>query len=74
MTNQVPTADQLNNHLLKGGHVIISTYTKAWKYGRANAGMFYIGKDKELRVKRGNSSDCLTSGKGQRLLVSIKLY
>ena len=67
-------AKEINDHLENGGVVMVGTYLKTWQYTKKHAGMFYAGNDGELRVKQGKGSNCLSSGKGERMLVSIKFW
>jgi hypothetical protein len=55
------TADTLNNHLMAGGVVQVSTHLKSYLYQKKHAGMF-VQDGKNLYVKHGKQRNCLASG------------
>lgn len=67
-------AKEINNHLLNGGIVVISTYNKSFQYESKHTGWFTIGNNGNLYVKSGKNKNCLTSNNGKMLLVKIRLY
>jgi hypothetical protein len=67
-------ADENNEFLEAGGIIELRSRTKLWEYRKKHAGMFYMGADGNLYVKRGKSADCLSSCNGTRLLVSVGFY
>jgi hypothetical protein len=64
-------ADELNEHLARGGVVVISSYLKATQYDPKHTGMFFM-RGINLYVKHGNRSVCLSAVGIPN--VSIKLY
>ena len=62
-------ADKINDHLMNGGVVQVTTYTKSTVYYQKHAGWFFMVGD-SLHVRRGRGKDCLSIG--ERLLVGIR--
>lgn len=66
-----PTAAYLNDTLLAGGEVMVTTYTRATIYSRKHAGWFAEGGDGNLYVRHGRGRNCLSAG--NRLVVAVRI-
>lgn len=67
------TAEQLNDHLARGGEVLVSTETRATLYKARHAGWFSTGATSgNLYVRAGRGRVRLTADKGRMLLVRIQ--
>lgn len=64
-------AATLNKLLAEGKTVVVSTYTKAFEYGKRHVGWFEE-RGGNLCVKSGRSYNRLTTG--NQFIVSIKVY
>lgn len=66
-----PSADVLNDHLRRGGRIMVATYGHATVYGPKHAGWFKARKDGCLAVRYGRGWNCLSMSNGN-LMVAIR--
>lgn len=70
-TNNILTADKINDHLKSGGVVQVTTYMRSTLYAAKHAGWFSADSKGSIYVRHGKGKNQLTIG--DRPLVSIRL-
>lgn len=53
------TLEDCKNHLLSGGYIQVTTYTKSWLYNKKHVDLFVNDGRGDLCVMHGKRKDCI---------------